>query len=212
MSYYLVYTVLGVCLTAIFATLAAWLKDKQKTAPSDRTETLRPSRSPVTEGTWRSITAAAPAISLVGGVLSGILLMTASLYALSAQNLGDGTIKIVTYVVTGIFAGLPFGIDQSFRPTRGAARGLIGITDTNTNLEEVSTWLSKALFVFVLINLRELLTTGLDTAADSLSLSFGLGATSRQLTRLFIVTLLAIGFISGFLVSRRLVKIARFRP
>jgi hypothetical protein len=94
-------------------------------------------------------------------------------------------------LVTGVLVGFLFGLPRTLARPESE-----GVLSTNTNLDEISDWLTKILVGLGLIQLGEI-ASGIDGLATSLEPGLGNGSEAHA----FAVGLLIYAAIDGFLVS-----------
>jgi len=103
----------------------------------------------------------------------------------------------------GSFFGFIFGIPRTLSSPQPAAGTISGDYKVlpNTNLEQISDWLTKILVGVGLVELSKI-GNALGNLAQGLSASFGGGNTGYPAAMTVIISFLVLGFISAYLFTR----------
>lgn len=126
--------------------------------------------------------------------MAGILVVSFSQSSISCgEVIGGGLLLFLSAWATGALMGFVFGVPRSTANSQGDDDG--GDFKTNTNLEEVSDWLTKILLG---AGLTQLVTFPgfLKKAVEYLALDLPFDG-----VKIFIPTLLFYGFVGGFLTA-----------
>jgi hypothetical protein len=150
-------------------------------------------------GTWLRWS---PAISLAAILAFAYATRAADSPFLSI--LAVGVIAGAAASLLGALVGFLFGLPRTREPTATPGQSEIGMT-TNTNLEEISDWLTKILVGLGLVQLGAF-ARNLGDAADSVARGLGGGDAAETFAVGLIVYSLVDGFLLGYLWTRIVVS------
>lgn len=111
--------------------------------------------------------------------------------------LGVGIALVAAATFAGVLLGFLFGLPKTLdRPTASTPTTRRARLATNTNLDQISDWLTKILVGLGLVQLGKV-THGMSTIGDSLKPALGNGAGAKS----FAVALLIYSVVDGFLIG-----------
>jgi hypothetical protein len=172
--------------------------DEEKKKQDAEPEPSSVPRTPVL-GTWLRWS---PAISLAA--ILGFAYATRATDSPFLAILAVGVIAGAAASLVGALVGFLFGLPRTREPTATTEQSQIGMA-TNTNLEEISDWLTKILVGLGLVQLGAF-TRHLGDAADSVARGLGGGDAAETFAVGLIVYSLVDGFLLGYLWTRIVVS------
>lgn len=126
-------------------------------------------------------------------VVIGYGLAQAALVSTTALGLLTSLASLVAGALIGFLFGIPRRIEGTAEPKPGYA--------VNTNLEQVSDWLTKAILGIGLVELGNLVT-GFGNLSRTLGAALGGGGVGVAVAAAIIVVFVPLGFLSGYLWAR----------